>query len=169
MSTTKRIIIGVIIIALLAAGILAIESLRRGGNLYRLVREGTERFSGECIPIYSGKDLVSKFCSNNASRLEKRSFNDKIEKKPQEGWLLRDALLLSFKKEDMKPGTRVRVSSSSRHKTAEIRWTDVENEANLIILAPTKKGTLKLAANLPGLDTRSQWVQDVDKIEIIRP
>ena len=169
MSTAKRIVIGIAILVLLVAGILVIESSRRGGNLYRLLREGTERFSGECIPVYSGTDLVAKFCNGNASRLAKRSFLDKTDKKPQEGWLLRDAVLLSFKKEEMKPGTRVRVSSSSRRKSAEIAWKDVENEANLVLLAPTKNGTLKLTSNMPGLDTRDKWVQEVDRIEIVRP
>jgi hypothetical protein len=169
MSTTKRVFVGIIILVLLTAGILVVESSRRGGSVYRLLKEGTERFSGACIPVYSGKDLVSKFCSDNASRLSKRSFNDKAEKKLQEGWLLRDVVLLSFKKEDMKPGTRVRVSSSNRHKDAVIDWKDVGNEANLVILAPTKNGTLKLAATMPGLDTRDRWVQEVDRIEVIRP
>jgi hypothetical protein len=169
MSTTKRVVIGTIILVLATAGVLAIESSRRGGSLYRLLREGTERFSGACVPLYSGKDLLSKFCGSNASRLAKKSFSDKTDGKLQEGWLLRDVVLLSASKSDMKPGTRVRVSSSSRRKTAEIDWKDVEHEANLVILAPTKNGTLKLAANMPGLDTRDRWVQGVDRIEIIRP
>jgi hypothetical protein len=168
MSTTKRIVIGVIILALITGAILVIESVRRGGSLYRLLREGSERFSGECIPVYSENNLLSKFCHENAARLLKRSFVDKKDKKLQEGWLLRDVLLLSVKKEDMKPDTKVRVSSSSRGKTAELYWKDVNNETNLVLLAPTKKGTLKLASVIKGLDTRTEWVQDVDKIELIR-
>jgi hypothetical protein len=169
LSTNKRIVIGVIILALLTVGVLAIESSRRGGSLYRLIREGSERFSGECIPIYAGKDLRSKFCHENAARLIQKRFIDKTDKKRQEGWLLRDVLLLSVKKEDMKPETRVRVSSSSRGKKAELAWQDINNEANLIILAPTKQGTLKLASVMKGLDLRTQWVQEVDRIEILRP
>jgi hypothetical protein len=169
MSTTTRVIIGLIVIAVLAGIILAIESSRRGGSLYRTLREGSERFSGECIPVYSGASLLSKFCSADAARLAKKSFVDKSENKKQEGWLLRDVLLISIKKEELKPGTLVRVSSSSRGKKAELTWKDVSNEANLVILAPTKQGTLKLASVLKGLDTRTKWVQEVDTIEIVRP
>jgi hypothetical protein len=169
MSTTKRIIIGIIIIAALAAIILAVDSSRRGGNLYRILRDGSEKFSGECIPVYSGKDLLSKFCRENAARLAKKSFTDRSENKPQEGWLLRDVLLLSVKKGNLAPQTMVRVSSTSRGKVALLAWKDVSDEANLIILAPTKQGTLKLASVMKGLDTRTKWIQDVDKIEIVRP
>lgn len=169
MGTTKRVIIGIIVIAALAALVLAVESARRGGSLYRTLREGSERFSGECIPVYSGTILLSKFCSADAARLAKKSFVDKSENKKQEGWLLRDVLLNSIKKEELKPGALVRVSSSSRGKKADLPWQDVSDEANLVILAPTKQGTLKLASVMKGLDTRTTWIQDVDTIEIVRP
>lgn len=169
MSTTKRIVIAIIVIAVLAGILLAIDSSRRGGSLYRTLREGSERFSGECIPVYSGKDLLSSFCSKNAALLAKKSFVDKTDKKLQEGWLLRDVLLLSVRKEDMKPETTVRVSSSSRGKKAELSWNNVCDETNLVMLAPTKQGTLKLASAMKGLDTRTKWVQDVDRIDILRP
>ena len=169
MSTTKRVIIGIIIIAVVAAGILAVESIRRGGFLYRTLRGGSETFTGECVPVYAGKNLLAGFCKENAAALAKKSFIDKSEGKKQEGWLLADVLLLSVKKEEMKPGTLVRVESTGRGKKAVLAWRDIADEANLVLLAPTKQGTLKLAAAMKGLDSRAQWVQDVDRIEIIRP
>ena len=72
------------------------------------------------------------------------------------------------KRKSLAPGTLVRVSSSSRGKKVELSWKDVSDEANLVILAPTKQGTLKLASVMKGLDTRTKWVQDVDRIEIVR-
>jgi hypothetical protein len=168
MSTTKRIIIAIIILVVLTAAILLVESIRRGGSLYRFLREGTEKFSGECIPVYSGTVPVAKFCADNAARLAKKSFIEKAENKREEGWLLRDALL-AVHKDALKPGTVVRVSSSSRGKKAELTWSAISDESNMVILAPTKKGTLKLASAMKGLDTRARWVQDVDKIEIVRP
>lgn len=169
MSTMKRVIIGIIIIAGLAAIILAVDSMRRGGTLYRTLRDGSEKFSGDCIQVRHGSARPSLFCSADAAPLAKKRFVDKAENKPQEGWLLRDAVLLSVRAADLKPGTLVRVTSASRGKKVELTWKDVSDEANLVILAPTKQGTLKLASVMKGLDTRTKWVQDVDGIEIVLP
>jgi hypothetical protein len=169
MSTTRRIIIAIIVIAVLSVAILFLESARRGTSLYRALHEGTEKFSGECVPVYSGKDLADKFCDKDAAALAKKSFRDRSENKLQEGWLLRDVILQSVKQETMKPETTVLVSSSSRGKNVEMAWKDIADEKNLVLLAPTKQGTLKLAAAMKGLDTRTKWVQDVDRIEILRP
>ncbi|MBN2159435.1 MAG: hypothetical protein JW807_08565 [Spirochaetes bacterium] len=169
MNNSKRIIIAIIIIVLVAAGILLVESIRRGGSLYKVLRDGTETFSGECVPIVTGKASPAKFCAENAAPLVKKSFIDAEEKKHQEGWLLRDVLNLYVSTGELNPGTLVRVSSSSRGKKAELAWSAISDEANMVILAPTKQGTLKLASVMKGLDTRTLWVQDVDKIEIVRP
>ena len=61
------------------------------------------------------------------------------------------------------------LKATGRGKKAVLSWRDISDEANLVILAPTKQGTLKLAAAMKGLDSRAQWVQDVDRIEIVRP
>lgn len=169
MSTSRRIAIAIVILVIAAATILVVDTCRRGGCLYRTLHEGSEKFSGECVPVYSGAAQPARFCAANAALLIKKSFIDAAEKKPQEGWFLRDVVLLSVKKESLTPGTRVLVSSTSRGKKAELSWKDVSDESNMVILAPTKQGTLKLASAMKGLDTRAQWVQDVDRIEILRP
>lgn len=168
MGTSRRILISVGIIILAVVTILVIDSFRRGGGLYRALHEGKEKFTAACVPVYTGADRPAQFCEKDAALLIKQSFVDKDENKPQEGWLLRDVVLLSVKKESLKPETRVLVASSSRNKKAELAWKDVSDVSNMVILAPTKQGSLKLASAMKGLDTREHWVQDVDRIEIVR-
>jgi len=68
----------------------------------------------------------------------------------------------------MSPDTAVTVASSSRGKKAELKWKDIADAQNKIILAVSKQGTLKLASAMKNLDTRESWVQDIDRIEIAR-
>jgi hypothetical protein len=58
------------------------------------------------------------------------------------------------------------VSSSSREKTAQLTWEEVEDPANHVMFDLSGRGTLKLVSVLERLDVRDEWVQDVDKIEI---
>jgi hypothetical protein len=39
----------------------------------------------------------------------------------------------------------------------------------MVLFDLSGRGTLKLVSKLPQLDIRDEWVQDVDKIEIITP
>jgi hypothetical protein len=63
----------------------------------------------------------------------------------------------------------VTVSSSSRDKSATLTWTEVDDPANWVMFDLSNRGTLKLVSVLEELDTRDEWVQDVDRIEISRP
>ncbi len=168
MSTTKRIIIAVIIIAAVAGAILVIQSSRRGGYLYRTCTTGQKEFSEGCVPVYSAGKLLANFCQKDSAGLTKTEFREKVENKVQEGWLLRDVLLLYVKKEEMTQDTTVTVASSSRSKKAELTWKDISNDRNKIILALSKQGSLKLASTMKDFDTREKWVQDIDRIEIGR-
>jgi hypothetical protein len=170
MASTRRIIIGVIIIIAVVASILLIESYRRsgGGQHVGEKHSGPRVFSSGCIPVYCGKKEPHMFCQENSARLKKTGFVDEKENKPQEGWLLSDIILLYVKKNDLSPESIVSVSSSSRAKKVELTWKQVSNESNKIILAPTKQEALKLASSMKGLETRELWVQEVDRIEVIR-
>ncbi len=168
MSTTRRIIIAIVIIVAVVAAILVIQSSRRGGYLYRACTTGEKEFSEGCVPVSSGGKILANFCQKDSARLAKAGFRDKAENKLQEGWLLRDVLLLYVKKEEMSPDTMVRVASSSRGKKAELRWKDIANAENKILLALSRQGSLKLVSAMKDLDTRERWVQDIDSIEIAR-
>jgi hypothetical protein len=101
--------------------------------------------------------------------LESVSFVDAEEGKTQDGWLLRDAVRLYVDKSSLRPGTTVVVSSSSRGKTTELTWDQVDDRDNFVMFDLANKGTLKLVSKLEGLAKRDEWVQDVDKVEISTP
>jgi hypothetical protein len=63
----------------------------------------------------------------------------------------------------------IRVSSSSEDKSAQLTWAEVAEPANLVMFDLSNRGTLKLVSVLERLDTRDEWVQDVDRIEIVKP
>ncbi|MFN2152146.1 MAG: hypothetical protein ACK2T5_11155, partial [Anaerolineales bacterium] len=91
------------------------------------------------------------------------------EGKTQEGWLLKDVLLLYVKPNKLKADTQVTVSSSSREKSQILTWAEVENVDNMVLFDLSGRGTLKLVSKIPGFDIRDAWVQDVDKIELTTP
>ena len=166
MSTTRRIIIATIILIVVVGGILLVQSSRRGGFLYRSCGTGEKIFTEGCVPVSISGKAAGNFCQKDAAGLAKTNFRDRAENKVQEGWLLRDVMLLYIKKEEISPDTIVLVSSTSRGKKAELRWKDISNDQNKILLALSRQGSLKLVSSMKGLDTRDRWVQDVDRIEV---
>ena len=101
-------------------------------------------------------------------QLESASFIDAEEGKTQEGWLLRDVLLLYIKESKLKADTQVTVSSSSREKAKTLTWAEVVNlPENMVMFDLSGRGTLKLVSTIPGFDIRDSWIQDVDRIEVI--
>jgi hypothetical protein len=68
--------------------------------------------------------------------------------------------------EKLKPDSAITVSSSVRDKSAQLTWAEVEDPANWVLFDLSNRGTLKLVSVLESLDTRDEWVQDVDRIEI---
>jgi hypothetical protein len=168
LSPGSRILIAVGIIAALAVLILGGEILRG-----RLI---TDRTAGPeptlvpgGIPIYLDGRLIASFTPADLAQLEKASFIEPAENKPEEGWLLRDILLLHLRAEQLKPESQVIVSSSSRKKSAQLKWVEVAEPANKVMFDLSNRGTLKLVSVLPKLDAREEWVQDTDRIEITAP
>jgi hypothetical protein len=94
------------------------------------------------------------------------SFTEAAEGKTQEGWLLRDVVLLQVAASQLKPDSTITVSSTSRGKSVLLTWAEVDDPANNVIFDLSNRGTLKLAGTLDKLDTREEWIQDADKIEI---
>ncbi len=45
----------------------------------------------------------------------------------------------------------------------------MEAEQNMVMFDLSNRGTLKLVSLLEKLDTRDEWVQDVDRIEVANP
>ena len=162
MTQNKRIFIAVLIFALLIGAVLGLEALRRRDAA---VGDGSITLAPGSIPIYVGGQLVGGFSPDDLGELEEASFVDAEEGKTQEGWLLRDVLLLHVEREGL-VDTLINVSSSSRDKSAQLTWAEVDESANMVMFDLSSRGTLKLISLLERLDVRDEWVQDVDKIEI---
>lgn len=168
LSQGSRIGIAVGIIILLAVLVLGGELLR--GRLRTGAAAGPEpTVAPGGIPIYLDGRLVASFTPADLEQLAKASFTEPAEGKIQEGWLLRDILLLHLKAAQLKPETQIVVSSSSRGKSVQLTWAEVAEPANQVMFDLSNRGTLKLVSVLPKLDAREEWVQDADRIEITTP
>jgi hypothetical protein len=160
-SQRTRILIAICIIVVLVGVVLGIDALRRGTR-------GPELPAGS-IPIYVNGKLVAGFTPDDLEQLGKMSFVEPEEGKTQEGWLLRDVLLLHVSETDLQADTLITVSSSSREKSAQLTWAEAFNPDNMVMFDLSNRGTLKLVSVLEKLDTRDEWVQDTDKIEVAAP
>jgi hypothetical protein len=58
------------------------------------------------------------------------------------------------------------VSSSSRDKSAQVTWAEVNDPENMVMFDLSGRGTLKLVSKLERLDVRDEWIQDIDRIDI---
>ncbi len=169
MSQRGRIIIGIVALVVLLAGVLGVEALRRSAaSLPGAAAAGVTAAPGT-IPIYLDGKLVAAFGPADLEKVAKASFVDAEEGKTQDGWLLADALRLYLDPDQLQPETVIVVSSSSRNKAAEIAWREVQDPANHVMFDLASRGTMKLVSTLERLDTRDEWVQDVDRIEVTGP
>lgn len=159
MSQRTRILIAVGILIVLVVVVLGVEALRRANSEPELAPGS--------IPITVDGKLVGGFVPDDLEVLEQVSFVDAEEGKTQEGWMLRDVLLLDVDEGDLGPETRIIVTSSSRDKSVELTWAEVDDPANWVMFDLSGRGTLKLVSVLERLDIRDEWVQDVDQIEVI--
>lgn len=162
MNQQKRIIIAVIVLIFIGAAVLGLEVVRR----QRVTDTDLEPGS---VPIYVDGKMEAAFTPGDLESLEQVSFKDAEEGKTQEGWMLRDVLLLHLSEERLTPETRVTVSSSSREKSAELTWAEVKDEENMVMFDLSGRGTLKLVSKLDKLDVRDEWVQDTDRIDVEAP
>ncbi len=163
MTQRARILIGLGILVVLAALIIGVDAWQRS-------RLGPEpELPPGSIPIRMDGRLVGGFMPKDLAGLEKARFVDAEEGKMQEGWMLRDVLLLHIKRSTFKSTALIRVSSGSSNKVVELTWAEVDAPANMVMFDLSGRGTLKLVSLLPQLDVRDEWVQDVDAIVITTP
>jgi len=158
-----RIVIGIVVLVVLIAAVLGVEALRTPDNQ---ATEGVPTVAPGGIPIYLDGKLMGAFSPPDLEGLEMVSFVDDEEGKTQEGWLLRDVLLLHVKEQALQADTLIVVTSTSREKSVELTWAEVDDPANWVMFDVSGRGTLKPVSVLERLDVRDEWVQDVDKIEI---
>ena len=164
MKQSTRILIAIGVLVVIVGLILGSDwLLRRRASL-----ESSELEPGD-VPIYVNGDLMYAFSPDDLSQLEMASFVESEEGKTEEGWLLKDILLLYMPAENLQLDTIIVVSSSSRDKKVELTWAEVQDEANMVLFDVSGRGTLKLVSLLPQLDVRDEWIQDSDRIEVITP
>jgi hypothetical protein len=168
MSQKTRIFIGLVVLAGLVLLIAGVEALRRSSVVPDKSAPSVTLIPGS-IPIYLNGQLIAAFSPQDLDKLKKMSFVEPLEGKTQEGRLLRDVLLLYLQPAQLRADTQVIVSSSSRQKSAQLTWAEIDAVDNQVMFDLANRGTLKLASKLERLDTREEWVQDVDKIEVTRP
>ena len=165
MNQNKRILIAVVILLVLVGIVLSVDFIQRRGA----ASVAPADMPPGSIPIFVDGKFIASFVPDDLSQLEGTSFIDAEEGKTQEGWLLRDVLLLYIKKSKLKADTQVTVSSSSREKSQTLTWAEVDNVDNMVLFDLSGRGTLKLASKIPGFDIRDAWIQDVDKIDVLTP
>ena len=165
MNQNKRIIIAVIILLVVVGGVLGVDFLQR----QKAISEAPADMPPGSIPIFVDGKFVASFVPDDLGQLASASFVDAEEGKTQDGWMLRDVLLLYVKENKLKDETQVTVSSSSREKSKTLTWVEVDDQQNMVMFDLSGRGTLKLVSTIPGFDIRDSWVQDVDKIEVTNP
>jgi hypothetical protein len=149
----------------LVGSILIVDAMLRRQNL--AVQSGD--VPAGSIPIYMNGSQVANITPEDLENLNLVNFVDSEEGKKQEGWLLKDVLLLYIAASQLNPETNIEVSSSSRNKSQKLTWETVTDFENMVMFDLSGRGTLKLVSQMTGFDTREDWVQDVDKVEIFSP
>ena len=166
MSQKVRILIALAAIVVIGGAVLAIEAIR--GRLDLAPQTQITLEPGN-IPIYLDGELVAAFAPDALDALAQVSFVDAEEGKTQEGYLLGEVLLSYLIEETFAADTRITVSSSVSGKSAQLTWAEVSEAENMVLFDLSSRGTLKLVSRLEQLDTRDEWVQDVDRIEVTNP
>ena len=165
MNQTKRIIIIIIVLFVIIAVVLAVDFLQRQKAASQLPAD----MPPGSIPIYVNGNFTASFVPEDLNQLDLVSFVDDEEGKAQEGYLLRDVILLYIDGGSLGSKTQIKVSSSSREKVQTLTWEVIDFFDNMVLFDISGRGTLKLVSKIPGFDIRDNWVQDVDKIEITTP
>jgi hypothetical protein len=165
MNLNKRIGVAIILLLVIVGLVLGVDYLQRQSAAAR----APAQIPPGSIPIFVNDNFVVSFVPADLDQLKSVSFVDTEEGKTQDGWLLRDMLLLYLGEDNFQDQTKITVSSSSRGKAKTLIWAEAENQANMVMFDLSGRGTLKLVSTLPGFDNRDSWIQDVDKIEVETP
>ncbi len=164
MDQKKRVFLAVILLVVVVGIVLGVDFLQR----QQAAALAPADMPPGSIPIFMDGKFVASFVPDDLAQLEGASFVDNEEGKTQEGWMLRDVLLLYIKASKLKDDTQITVLSSSREKAKSLTWAEVDTVENMVLFDLSGRGTLKLVSLIPGFDIRDAWIQDVDKIEVVR-
>lgn len=154
---------------LLIAGLIVVIAIMFSIEYWRGLNQAKSEIDllpGE-IPIYWNGKFERGFSVEALVNLSEVSFLDAEEGKTQEGWMLKDVLLLFYKPNQFGEDSQIIVTSTSRQKSEQLSWMEIMDEKNMVMFDLSGRGTLKLVSLLERLDIRDEWIQDVDKLEII--
>lgn len=171
MARQKRIRLLIAVIAIVAVALVVVDVSRR--NQAEVAPLDSSDVSQEpgTIALYHNGAFVTFFTSAALDGLETYGFEEAEESKLQSGALLRDVILLYVDEATLQADTQITVSSSEREKSVTLVWADVANVENHVLFDPSSnRSTLKLVSStLENLDSRSEWIQDTDRIDIETP
>lgn len=165
MSQKKRILLAVILIIVLIAAVLVLESFRAK----IIAKDRDVSLNPGDIPVYMDGELLAAVNSEDLADLQMVQFTDAEQGKVQEGWLVMDIMEKYFETRHFSDSLKFVISSSSRNKSIALTWDEIAEPENMVMFDLSGRGTLKLVSKLEKLDIRDEWIQDVDKIEIIEP
>jgi len=158
---------------LIIVGILAIVALALGllGWLQARPLVSTAEPEPGRIHIYVDGLFAANVDPTQVSALPNASFKDTEKDKTQEGPRLADVILLYIDESKLQSDSSISVSgarpSNDETKLVTLTWSQVADPANNIILDyPGSGNALKLVSTLPDLDTRDEWVQGIQLIEV---
>lgn len=157
----KRLLLGAGILLIFVLLVWGVELMRR-----QAYAGSDTMMEPGSIPVYYQGTLIAGFTPEDLQGMAEASFVDAEEGKTQQGWRLRDILLVFLDPDQLSDSMTVIVGSSSRDKRIELTWGEVKDDGNFVLFDLSGRGTLKLVSQLERLDTRDEWVQDVDRIEV---
>ncbi|MEW6402895.1 MAG: hypothetical protein AB1649_13930, partial [Chloroflexota bacterium] len=142
MNQTKRVRLAVILLFVIMGIVLGVDFIQRQSAAARAPAE----IPPGSVPIYVNGQLITGFVPADLEQLKTVSFVDAEEGKTQDGWLLRDVLLLYLGEDNLHSGMQIIVSSSSREKEKTLTWAEVEDGSNMVMFDLSGRGTLKLVS-----------------------
>lgn len=160
----KRLILAAVLLLCFVLVVFGVEMVRRQAFANSAAASG--ELEPGSIPLYFQDRLIAGFAPADLEGMAQTSFVDVEDGKTQEGWLLRDVLLVFIDPDQLTDSTPIVVSSTSRDKQVKMTWQEVKDRDNMILFDLSGRGTLKLVSLLERLDVRDEWVQDVDLIEV---
>lgn len=165
MSQRTRIVIIAVVLAVIA---LALGLL---GWLQRRPSASSQEPEPGKIHLYVDGRFEANLLPDDLTALPTASFADAEKGKTQEGPSLADIILLYVQERNLRDESTITVKgvrpSSGAAKEVTLTWIQVAAAENHVLLDFASSGTsAKLVSTLPELDTRDEWVQGVQRIDI---
>lgn len=171
MSQNRRLLIVVVVVLVLGAAAALYGVL----NQNRLKNAPADSPQPGMIHLYVDNKFVANLSPADLSELPAASFKDAEEGKRQEGWWLRDIIRFYVEEDSLSGSSEITVigvrQKSGETKSAVMTWKEtLDPDANVMFDLAGDGQSVKLASTLERLDTRDEWIQGVNRIDIqIRP